>query len=245
MVEKDRSTMISLEGVSLDYPIYNSVNFSLRHQLVKAATGGQIFRDSGKVTFVRALSNVNLKLEPGDRVGIMGHNGAGKTTLLRCIAGIHRPTSGHRQCVGTLGSYLEISAGLEPELTGFDNIRRLLMLRGVYEKYDLENQIGEIIQFSELNDFIHLPVRTYSSGMQMRLIFSAITADKPEIIIMDEFFGTGDEAFQQKAKARLQNQIDAASILVFASHNTELLKSLCNRFCRLTNGTLEEVHGDI
>lgn len=236
---------IILDNVSLEYPVYNSGNFSLRHKIVNAATGGRILKGHSNITLVRALSGVNLSINPGDRVGIVGHNGAGKTTLLRCISGIYQPTGGSIHCTGSLGAYLEIGAGLDPELNGFENIRRLLILRGIYKKQAADRYFEDIIEFSELSDFIHLPVRTYSSGMLMRLIFSAVTAVTPEIMVMDEFFGTGDASFQEKATKRLENNIDQASILVFASHNTELLKKLCNRFCRLTNGTLEEVNNDI
>lgn len=232
---------IILDSVSLEYPVYNSGSFSLRHKIVNAATGGRILRGTSNITLVRALSGINLIINPGDRVGIVGHNGAGKTTLLRCISGIYQPTGGNIHCTGSLGAYLDIGAGLDPELNGFDNIKRLLILRGIYQKQTSDKYIEEIVEFSELSDFIHLPVRTYSSGMQMRLIFSAVTAVTPEIMVMDEFFGTGDASFQEKASKRLEDNIDQASILVFASHDTGLLKKLCNRICRLTNGVLEEI----
>ena len=232
---------ISLNNVSLDYPIYNAGSLSLRHKLVKAATGGRIMRDKGSIKTVRALSDINLEVKEGDRIGIIGHNGAGKTTLLRCISGICKPTSGELHCEGSLGPYLEIGAGLEPELSGYDNIRRLLLLRGIYDKHKIERLMNPIIDFSELNDFIQLPVRIYSSGMQTRLIFSTITAEVPEIMVMDEFFGAGDTQFQEKATAKLRSNIDQASILVLVSHDMKLMKKVCNRFVRLTNGCLEDV----
>lgn len=244
MLESLKSAKIILDNVSLEYPVYNSGSFSLRHKIVNAATGGRILKGTSNTTFVRALSGVNLNINPGDRVGIVGHNGAGKSTLLRCISGIYQPTGGSIHCTGSLGAYLEVGAGLDPELNGLDNIKRLLVLRGVYQKQTANKYIEDVVEFSELSDFINLPVRTYSSGMQMRLIFSTVTAVTPEIMVMDEFFGTGDVSFQEKATERLENNIDQASILVFASHDTGLLKKLCNRFCRLTNGTLEEIDND-
>lgn len=244
MTENLNSARICLENVSLDYPVYNANNFSLRHRLVNKVTGGRIQKSVGDITLVRALSDINLDIKRGDRVGILGHNGSGKTTLLRCISGIYQPTSGKLYRTGILGSYIEIGAGLEPELTGHDNIRRLLMLRGIYQKQTVEKYIAEIIEFSELNDFIYLPVRTYSSGMQMRLIFSTITVVAQEIMIIDEFFGTGDVEFQKKAEEQLNKKIDEALILVFASHDAGLVRRLCNRFCRLTNGVLEEISDD-
>ena len=244
MVENLNSAKIVLENVSLEYPVYNSGSFSLRHKLINAATGGRIFKGTSNIMLVRALSGINLNINRGDRVGIVGHNGAGKTTMLRCISGIYKPTSGSIHRSGSLGTYLEIGAGLDPELTGFQNIRRLLILRGIYQKKALDRYIKDIVEFSELSDFLNLPVRTYSSGMQMRLIFSTVTAVTSEIMVMDEFFGTGDSSFQKKATERLTKNIDQASILVFASHDIGLLKKLCNRFYRLTNGTLEEVNND-
>ena len=241
MLENSKSAKIYLKNVSLDYPVYNSGSFSLRHKIVNVATGGRILKSTKSIKIVRALSNVNLKIDTGDRIGILGHNGSGKTTLLRCISGIYKPTTGSVERSGSLGSYLEITAGLDLELTGYDNIQRLLMLRGVYQKEIVKRYTEEVIKFSDLNDFIYLPVKTYSSGMQMRLIFSVVTVDKPEIMVMDEFFGTGDTSFREKAAKRLEERIEQASILVFASHDTNLLKRLCNRFCRLTNGILEEI----
>lgn len=232
---------IILDNVSVEYPIYNSSHYSLRHKIVNAATGGRILKETRNTTLVRALSGINMSINPGDRVGILGHNGAGKTTLLRCISGIYQPTSGRVHRTGSLGAYLDIAAGFELELSGMDNIRRMLLLRGVYKKQATDKYFDDIIEFSELNDFIHLPVRTYSSGMQMRLIFSIITAVTPEIMVVDEFFGTGDTSFQEKATNRLKDNIDKTSILVFASHDTGLLKKLCNKFCKLTNGVLEDV----
>lgn len=179
---------ICLEDVSLEYPIYNARSFSLRHKLVKAATGGQILKEDGGVKIVKALSNINLEINEGNQIGVIGQQWRWKDTLLRCISGIYQPTSGKLYREGNLGSYLEISAGLESELSGYDNIRRLLFLRGIYEKHKIEYLINHIVDFSDLNDFIQLPVRTYSLGMQTRLIFSTITAEIPEIMIMDEFF---------------------------------------------------------
>jgi len=232
---------IYLEDVSLDYPLYNVRSFSLRQKIVNVATGGRILKEDMSVKVVRALSNINLKFNDGDRVGVIGHNGAGKTTLLRCLSGIYQPTDGKLYREGSLGTYIEIGAGLEPELTGYDNITRLLMLSGIYEKKVVEKLQTEIIDFSELNDFIMLPVRTYSAGMQTRLVFSTITAKKPDIIIIDEFFGAGDVEFQKKASKRLMRNIEQSSILVLASHDTVLLKKLCNRFIKLTNGCIQDV----
>lgn len=232
---------IILEDLCLDYPIYHAGSVSLRRKFLQAATGGRIAKDASDVVVVRALSDINLKIQAGDRLGIMGHNGAGKTTLLRCLSGIYAPTSGKIRREGSLAAFIEVGAGLEPELSGYQNIRRLLLLRGVNKKREMAKRVTSVAAFSELNDFLKLPVRTYSAGMLMRLIFSAATAQVPEIMIMDEFFSVGDAHFREKADKRLKDSIKQAAILVFASHDTEQLKHLCNRFVRLQNGQLEEV----
>ncbi len=232
---------IILDNVSLDYPIYNPRSLSLRHKLLKVATGGRITRGVDNVSVVRALSEINLEINAGDRIGIIGHNGAGKTTLLRCLAGVYSPNIGKITRQGSFASFIEVGAGIEPELSGNDNIRRLLLQRGITIDNNMPALKKSIGAFSELGDFLKLPVRTYSSGMLMRLIFSVAMAETPEIMIMDEFFSVGDESFKEKANARLKDSIEKASILVFASHDIDLLKSMCNRFVRMTSGTLEEI----
>lgn len=231
---------INLQNVSLEYPVYNTHGTSLRHKFINFSTGGYIAKDAKKSTIVRALTDINLELHTGDRLGIMGHNGAGKTTLLRCIAGIYAPTFGKIVRKGTIASLIEIGAGLEPELSGFDNIRRLLYLRG-FKPTDVSNLTESVVEFTELNDFLSLPVRTYSSGMMMRLMFAVATVSNTDILVLDEFFSAGDSSFKEKADKRLTQNIQNASILVFASHSEALLKKMCNRFVRLEHGKLEEV----
>lgn len=201
------------------------------------ATGGRIAVNSRKNTVVQALSNINLDILHGDKVGILGHNGAGKTTLLRCIAGIYQPTSGTIKRHGSISTLMEIGAGMEPELSGYDNIKRMLLIQGIDcdHKKIISKQIAE---FSELQNFLSLPVRTYSSGMLMRLMFSIATIKSPDILIMDEFFSVGDSSFKKKAELKMENHINKTSILVFASHSEELLKKFCNRFLTLENGKI-------
>ncbi len=231
---------IHINNVSLEYPIYNANSGSLRRKLVNLSTGGLIATDVKDKTVVKALSNIDLKINAGDRLGLLGHNGSGKTTLLRCISGIYLPTSGHIDCEGSIAPLLEIGAGIEPELSGRANIRRMLLLYGTNTK-KITGMTEEIEAFSELGDFLSLPVRTYSSGMMMRLMFAVATAATSDILVMDEFFSVGDAAFRQKAEDHIVNRIENASILVFASHSEALLKKLCNRFARLNHGQLEEI----
>ena len=232
---------IALENVTLDYPIFNASSISLRHKMVNTVTGGRINKTNQNITFVRALSNVNLEITAGSKVGIIGHNGSGKTTLLRCLSKTYTPTNGKITIDGRLNSFLEIDAGIEPELSGYDNIRRLLMLRSICKKTEIPQLIKEIEEFSELRDFLKLPVRTYSPGMLMRLAFSTITSIVPDIMVMDEFFSVGDGEFREKANNRLKENIKNTPILVFTSHSKELLKNMCNEFYQLTQGRLEKI----
>ena len=231
---------IECTHVSLDYPIYNAKHLSLRHAIVNLSTGGLVAKGVNKTTVVKALNGISFRLSDGDRVGVLGHNGAGKTTLLRCLSGIYQPTSGYIEYEGTITPLIEIGAGIEPELSGYDNIRRLQLFYGFND--NLSERTKYIADFSELGSFLSLPVRTYSSGMMMRLMFAIATSIEPDILIMDEFFSVGDNDFREKAEAHLVKKINKASILVFASHSEDLLKKYCNRFFRLDKGSLEEVY---
>ena len=230
---------IDIRNVSLEYPVYTTENTSIKKHLINLTIGGLISKKSHKATIIKALENINLRVNKGDRVGILGHNGAGKTTLLRCISGIYKPTFGEIIRSGSLVPLIEISAGLEPELSGIENIQRLLHLRGI-KNINMKRFNSEIAEFSELGDFLYLPVRTYSSGMIMRLMFSVATANSTEILVLDEFFCVGDEGFQRKAEKRLTQQIKNTPILIFSSHNKEIIKKLCNRFIILTKGKIHE-----
>ena len=213
---------------------------SLRNQLVRLSTGGRIESEAGHVNLVTALKDVSFELRDGDAVGLTGHNGSGKTTLLRAIAGVYGPTTGRISRQGGIATVFELGAGLEPELSGYDNILRMSLLMGMTIPRAKEN-ISDIEMFTELGDFLQLPVRTYSSGMTMRLMFAVATAVEPEILLIDEMFGTGDSQFQEKARARLGRLIDSSNIFVFASHSQELLKTYCNRIFNLEHGNLTEI----
>ena len=230
---------IKLENVSLEYPVYNVNSSSLRRKLVNISTGGLIDTGTNDKTVVKALSNINLDIKAGDRLGLLGHNGAGKSTLLRCLAGIYIPTSGHIEREGSIAPLLEVGAGIEPELSGRANIKRMLLLCGA-DLNKIAEQTERIEAFADLGEFLSLPVRTYSSGMMMRLMFAVATAASTDILVMDEFFSVGDESFKQKAENHLIGKIENTSILVFASHNKALLKKICNRFAHMSHGQLEE-----
>lgn len=230
---------INFDSVTLRYPIYGSHGMSLRSHILRLATGGNIERDS-RTTVITALKNVSFSLNDGDAVGLVGHNGAGKSTLLRSMAGIYPPSSGRIVRQGKTATVFEIGAGLDYELSGYDNIIHLGMMMGLGYR-DAKALISDIEEFTELGDFLQLPIRTYSSGMTMRLMFAVATAVTPEILLLDEMFSTGDSGFKEKSKERIHKIIDAAKIFVFASHDINLIKEYCNRVFKLEHGNLEEI----
>jgi ABC-type polysaccharide/polyol phosphate transport system ATPase subunit len=232
-------TSIKFMNVSLEFPVYDVGSLSLRKQILSFATGGLVNVHNG-VTKVTALKDVSFDANVGDSIGIIGHNGAGKTTLLRAMAGIYPPTSGQINVVGRIGSVFELGAGLDFEVNGRQNIISLLLLNGRSYDYAID-AVQMIIDFTELGYFINLPIRTYSSGMLLRLMFAVATIEMPEIFLLDEMFSTGDENFQKKSTERIEALMGGASIFVFASHDFNLLKRYCNRFFRISSGKLLEI----
>lgn len=239
---------IVLDDVCIDYPIYYSSTRSIRKQLALATKVGGVISSSAasSVTMIQALRNIKLELKSGDRLGLVGHNGAGKSTLLRVLAGIYQPTAGTVRCTGRRISLTDIQVGQEDEATGYE----MILLRGILmglSRAETLDKVAEIAEFSELGDFLYLPIRTYSSGMALRLFFSIATSIKADILLMDEWIAAGDEAFMKKANQRLNELVDQAHIIVIASHNRATLQKLCTRGILLeaghikADGTMEEV----
>jgi lipopolysaccharide transport system ATP-binding protein len=218
---------IKLDQASVDIPIYSNHNRSIKNSLLKNLTKDKILPQS-----VRALNNITLDLRDGDRLGVMGPNGAGKSTLLRTLAGVYLPTSGTVEVKGRVASLIDISLGMEGEATGFENIRMRGIMMGLSLK-QIKSMEEEIADFSGLGDFLHLPIRTYSTGMHMRLGFAVSTAVEADIILMDEWLSVGDSEFIQKAEKRLENFIGRSSILVIASHSEDLIQKTTNQILRL------------
>jgi lipopolysaccharide transport system ATP-binding protein len=226
---------ISLDSITVDFPIYNATGRSFKNALMRAATGGRIgTRDDGRVV-VRALENITLRLQNGDRLGIVGHNGSGKTTLLRVLSGVYYPASGSIHTEGKIASLINMSLGTDPEATGRENIRLRGALLGLSSN-EIAAKVEEIIEFTELGEFIDMPVRTYSSGMQVRLAFATATVLQPDIVLMDEWLSVGDESFRAKAEKRLELMVLTTKILVIASHSQEQILKTCNRAIWLERG---------
>lgn len=225
------------DNVTLKYPVYNSRGFSLRNQIVRWGTGGLIESEAGRVNYITALNNISFEIKEGDCIGLVGHNGAGKTSLLRTMAGIFNPSSGKITRIGTISTLFEQGACMEIELSGYENITRMGLMLGLSKK-DIKTKMKDIEEFTELGDFLNLPVRMYSVGMAMRLNFAVATSIKPEILLIDEIFGAGDKDFKEKAKKRITNLIDSSKIFVFASHSMEQIKEYCNKIFYLDHGIL-------
>jgi len=230
---------IELTDVSVSFPVYNASTRSLKNRLMQSATGGQIRADAGgnRISVVEALQDINLSLRDGERVGLVGHNGAGKTTLLRVLGGIYEPNCGRVALQGSTVPLFDISLGMDQESTGYENI----MLRGLFlglTRKQIRAQMDEIAEFTELGDFLNLPIRTYSAGMQMRLAFAISTSVAPDILLLDEGIGVGDAAFLQKAGERLQRFTEQVSIIVLSSHSDELVSSMCEKSVLMEHGRI-------
>jgi ABC-type polysaccharide/polyol phosphate transport system ATPase subunit len=227
---------ITLSNVVTEFPIYGAQP-SLRTALL-GHVGGVLRRGSNgaaKRVVVRALDNVSLAINHGDQVGILGHNGAGKSTLLRVLAGIYEPTSGSISIDGRVSPLFSTSPGLHPDDTGYENIITCGLLLGM-TRDEIERKLPEIEAFTELSDYLALPVRTYSSGMVVRLGFAMATAINPEILLLDEELGAGDARFATRAANRVRAMIERSSIMVLASHSDELIRQMCKRAILLDRG---------
>ncbi|MET4170978.1 ABC-type polysaccharide/polyol phosphate transport system ATPase subunit [Bradyrhizobium sp. LA6.1] len=225
---------IVLRNVSVNFPVLSFRDRSLRSRFVSAVT---LRRTRAVPHIVSALNDVSLDIRAGDRVAIIGANGAGKTTLLRVLAGIYHPTAGSVDVLGRCLSLFDLSAGFDEEATGYENIVRRGLVIGA-RRSEIDARRAEIAEFTELGDRLDLPLRTYSSGMMLRLIFAVATAVEGEIVLLDEWIGVGDQQFRRKARQRLDEIVARAGILVLASHDIELIQSTCNRAILLEEGRM-------
>jgi len=224
---------IELDGVGLTFRVRPTSRNTLKDFFI-----GQFFgRNSIPVIEVKALQDVTLRVEQGDRLGILGHNGAGKSTLLSVLAGIYQPTCGRVAVEGRISSLFNIALGFEPDGTGWENIAYRSYLQGETPR-SVTAKKEAIAEFSELGDFLNMPVRYYSSGMQMRLAFSIATSIEPEILLIDEALSVGDLAFLNKARTRMLEIMDRAHLMVMVSHDLKSLETMCNRVIWLDHGRI-------
>ena len=233
---------VAVQGLHVDFPIYHGNSRSLKQTVLKAATtrvqghhAGRLQQDSRNRVVVQALRDVNFQLRAGERLGLVGVNGAGKTTLLRVLAGIYEPVRGRVAVEGTIGALLDPNLGMNGDLTGRENIA----LRGLYNglpKTAIRALEDDVQAFSDLGDFLDLPVRFYSAGMVVRLGFALATAIHPQVLLMDEWLLAGDASFMQRAQERLGGMVQGADILVLSSHMPGIIQAWCTRVLWMDQG---------
>lgn len=226
---------VQLDNVSVDFPIYSGASRSLKNSLVHVGTGGRVATDARSRKVVNALRDVSISLREGERVGLIGGNGAGKTTLLRVMAGVYEPTKGVCTSLGNVVPLFGGALGMDPELPGYENIIMRGQILGLSRK-EILRRIDDIVEFTELEHFLYLPVRTYSAGMRVRLAFAITTSVDADILLLDEGVGAGDESFTYKARHRLDSFIARAGILVLASHSSALMRRFCDKALWMDHG---------
>ena len=239
--EHDQQVSITTKDACVDFPIFDAKSRSLK-KTVMGVVGGNI--DSGaKVPIIEALRNISVHLEHGARVGLVGHNGAGKSTLLRLFSGIYEPTRGTAEIRGRVAPVFDLGVGMDPEISGLENI----IIRGLFlgmSRREMERRVDEIAEFTELGDYLSMPLRTYSTGMRVRLALGVVTSIDPEILLLDEGIGAVDAEFLAKARDRLNELVERSGILVFASHSDEFLADLCDSAIWMDQGSIRE-HGPL
>lgn len=232
--------VLGLDHVSVSFPVYQGGSRSLKKRLLSRSSAGRIARDANDRITIDALHDVSLSLDSGDRLALIGANGAGKTTLLRVMAGIYEPVAGTVSVRGRISPMFDIGLGIDSDLSGFDNIRMRGLLLGMPSR-QIERLLPDIAEFTELGDYLDMPVRTYSSGMILRLTFAVATCFAPEILLMDEWILAGDAHFMDKARARIDSFVQKASVLVLASHNLDICRRWCNKGLWLERGRARAV----
>jgi len=231
-------TYIYAENVSIEFPIYSSgAQRSFKKNFIGAVTGGVIGHDASNRVIVKALDRISFEFKAGDRVGIMGSNGSGKSTLLQMLSGVYEPTEGILNVQGKIVPMLNLTLGLDLEFSGLDNIYLRSQILGLSRR-QIEERLDGIIAFSGVGEFIDLPMRTYSSGMVMRLMFSIVTSVDSDIILMDEWMSVGDSNFALQAEEKLNQMMSDAKIVVIASHDIDMLKKNCNKLIKLEHGKI-------
>lgn len=229
--------IIEAYQLSVEFPIYNSSHRSVKKKFINAATGGRIAADSDSHVVISALDGLTFNIQDGERLALVGHNGSGKSTLLRTLAGVYYPTNGTLNIDGRVSTLLDLAQGMDMEATGWENITLRALAMGM-SLNEVNKKNNEIADFSELGDFLEIPIRTYSSGMMLRLAFAVAMSVECDIILMDEWLSVGDADFARKSSQRLEEYLSKSSILVLATHSDVLAKQVCNRIITLEHGKI-------
>lgn len=233
---------VTVNNLRIEYPVID-MSRSFRQDV--ANSFGQILSGASKkgAGSVRAINNLSFSLDDGDRLGLVGPNGAGKSTLLRTLAGVYLPSQGHVEVTGRISTLLTTGVGMDIDDTGYDNIMTCGLLLGL-SKEEVEARRDDIIEFCDLGDYIHMPARTYSTGMLVRLSFAIATCIEPDVLLIDEVIGAGDARFSKRAAERVEALMTKASVLVLASHSAATIKTFCNKGLFLMGGR-EVYYGDV
>jgi ABC-type polysaccharide/polyol phosphate transport system ATPase subunit len=229
---------ISIENLTVEFAIFGANARSLKNKIISQATGGRVMSGARDVITVRAIDGVSLEIKHGDRIGLVGHNGSGKTTLLRVLAGIFKPSAGAITIEGRVGALLHPSAGMDPEATGLENIYLRGYMLGMSRR-EISAELDDIAAFTELGEFLELPLRTYSAGMYARLAFAVSTAAQRDILLIDEGLGAGDASFREKVRQRIERTFDRTPIIVLTSHSEEMIAEFCTRRVQLEHGVIK------
>ena len=235
-------SMVKVENVSMRFNLGIEKNYSIKQALVEAFSAKKRAEKKAKKEKNQfwALTDVSFDVKPGEVVGFVGTNGAGKSTLLKIVAGVMKPTKGDVEIRGNVCPMIELGAGFDSDLTAQENIYLNGSVMG-YNKEFLDSKFDEIVDFSELHDFMDVPVKNFSSGMIARLAFSIATIVDPEILIVDEILSVGDAAFQKKSETKMRSLIGGGTTVLYVSHSARSIKSLCDRVVWLDHGKVVEV----
>ena len=232
---------VTVKNLTLRFPVYGADNRSLKKHLARVSVGGVIGKDKSRAPVVTALSNINMKLRPGDRLALIGHNGSGKTTFLRALSGAYEPDEGTIEVSGRIAALLDLGLGIDPSATGYDNIRLRGLIGGLSRK-EIDDKLDSIAAFTGLGGFLSMPLKTYSAGMQARLAFAVATSVDADVLLLDEWIAVGDAKFREAAHERLLDLVERARILVLASHDVSLVKYYCNKVVRFDGGVASKIH---
>ncbi len=230
------SASVIIRDASVEFPVFNSQNRGLINNLL--GYKGRVKGAGESAVRTAALSGINLSYSSGDRVALIGENGAGKSTFLRMLSGVYTPLSGEVIVNGSMSTLFDLTLGIDPAATGYDFIVTKLILAG-FKKKNIKSKIDDVERFTELGEYMAMPVRVYSSGMLLRLAFAVATLNAPKILLMDEMIGVGDTRFMVKAQSRLERMINETEIIFLASHDESILRRLCNKGIYFKSGRVE------
>ena len=231
-------TNVVLKNVYLNYPVFSSDSRSFKKNFLNKIKSEKFKKNKSDILHIQALKNINVEIKEGDRIGIYGNNGSGKSSLLKIISGIYYPSNGLINVEGRINSLISLNAGFNENLTGKENSVFKLKLLGL-KKDEINSKLDEIKNFSGLNEFFFLPIKTYSSGMLLRLSFSLSILCPHDILIMDEWLSVGDDKFQKQALLKINEIIEKSKILIIASQSKNVLERLCNKILTLNDGIIE------